>query len=586
VKGSEAKLDYFNLKMGKSDISVKGIVSDLPAILHHTGKIVTTELAVSSKNLDIFELTNTGKAGNKPVNEQIENFKVKLALKCSAKALLESPNLPIGEFFIEDLYAKMKHYPHTLHDFHADIFIDERDFRVIDFKGEIDKSDFHFSGKLYNYDLWFMDQPLGDTKIEFALNSRLMQLEDLFSYGGENYVPQDYRHEEFKNLKVHGFSALHFNKGIQSADINLDQLEANMKIHSLRFEKFSGRFHIQNQNLTIEKFTGKIGKSSVFANMTYYYGTDKNKQKQKNKLQFTAPYLDFDELFNYNPPPATAQTVNHEAGFNLFQIPFPDMDFNFNIQHLRYHRYLLDDLYLKLSSQSNHHVLIDSMSVLAAGGKINIKGDLNGSNKNKIYFNPTIKLQNVDLDKLMFKFENFGQDHLVSEQVHGKLTGRVYGQIHMHADLIPIIDDSEIHLDIQVTEGRLENYGPMLYFDDFFKDKNLHKVLFDTLSNHSDITKGITSIPRMLINSSLGFIELSGKQDMDFNFDYFMRVPIKLITTEGLNKLFGKKSSESNSEKLDEIATLDPTKKIKYVNLRMTGNPDNYKITMAKEKKK
>lgn len=588
VKGSEATLDYFNMKVGKSDISIKGVVSDLPAILHHSDQLVTTKLAISSKYLDIFELTKTGKQGNKPVNEQIENFSVKLAFKSSAKALLESPNLPIGEFFIEDLYAKMKHYPHTLHDFHADVIIDEKDFRIIDFKGEIDKSDFHFSGKLYNYDLWFKEKPLGDTKIEFSLDSRLLQLEDLFAYGGENYVPEDYRHEEFRKFKIHGFTDLHFKNGLQFADIYLDQLEATMKVHPLRFEKFSGRIHLEDQNLTIEKLAGKIGKSSFLANISYYYGNDNKSKKRSNKFTINAPHLDFDELFNYNPPPPNPKTkaVNHEMAFNIFQIPFPDMDFHFNIKHLKYHRYLLDDFYMKFRSQKNHHIFIDTMSLNAAGGFINIKGEFNGSDKNKIFFNPDIRLKNVDLDKLMFKFENFGQDHLVSEQLHGKLTGRLYGQIHMHADLIPIINDSEIHLDVEVTKGRLENYGPMLYLADFFKDKNLSKVLFDTLSNHIDITKGITSIPKMLINSSLGFIEISGKQDMDFNFEYFLRVPLKLITKAGMSKLLGKKTDEIDTEKEDEIATLDPNKKVRFINIKMSGNTDNYKITLAKEKKK
>jgi hypothetical protein len=175
---------------------------------------------------------------------------------------------------------------------------------------------------------------------------------------------------------------------------------------------------------------------------------------------------------------------------------------------------------------------------------------------------------------------------LVSEQLHGKLTGRLYGKIHMHADMIPVINDSEIHLDVEVTKGKLENYGPMLYLSDFFKDKNLSKVLFDTLSNRIDINKGVTSIPKMTINSSLGFIEISGKQDMDFNFEYFLRVPFKLITTAGMSKLFGKKSEEIDSEKEDEIATIDPNKKVKFVNIKMSGNADNYKITLEKEKKK
>ena len=38
---------------------------------------------------------------------------------------------------------------------------------------------------------------------------------------------------------------------------------------------------------------------------------------------------------------------------------------------------------------------------------------------------PDLVMNNVDLDKLLFKFENFGQDHLVSENLQGKLTSRI-----------------------------------------------------------------------------------------------------------------------------------------------------------------
>jgi hypothetical protein len=78
----------------------------------------------------------------------------------------------------------------------------------------------------------------------------------------------------------------------------------------------------------------------------------------------------------------------------------------------------LENFDVQFHTQKNHHIHIDSMRVLAAGGQIRLNGDLNGSSKRKLYFNPNMSFQNVDLDKLMFKFENFGQDHLVSEQLH------------------------------------------------------------------------------------------------------------------------------------------------------------------------
>ena len=121
LTGHEAVIKQFDIRVGKSDLSINGSISDLPAILHHTGKEVRSSLNISSRFLDIRELTAARETTNTPIDEQIENLRLNLAFKSSAKAFTESPNLPVGEFFVENLYAKFKHYPHTLHDFHADL---------------------------------------------------------------------------------------------------------------------------------------------------------------------------------------------------------------------------------------------------------------------------------------------------------------------------------------------------------------------------------------------------------------------------------------------------------------------------------
>ncbi len=586
MDGHEAKIERCNLKVGKSDISISGSISDLPAILHHTANEVKSTLSVTSTLLDIEELTSSDVKNRKAIDEQIENLSFKLQFKSSAKAFTESPHLPVGEFFIEDLYAKMKHYPHTLHDFNADVFIEEQDFKVIDFSGILDKSDFHFTGKLKNYGLWFDSIPKGDTKIEFDLTSKLLQLEDVFAYGGENYVPEDYRHEELKQLKLHGHADLHFNKALQSSDIYLEQFEASAKVHPMRIEKFKGNIHYEDEHLKIEKLSGQIGKSKFIADLNYYFGTDKTIKKRDNHLTLKSSHLDFDELFNYNPPPVSknASPVDHEAVFNIYKLPFTDMTFDVDISHLNYHRFLLNDLKAKIRIQENHYIYIDTLSLLAAGGKISIKGYFNGSDSNKIYFSPDMRMEKIDLDKLMFKFENFGQDHLVSENLHGKLSGKLTGTVRMHADMTPIIDKSELHLDIEVLEGRLEHYGPIDALSDYFKDKNLKKIMFDTLSNHIDIKNGELSFPAMTINSSLGFIDISGKQDMNLNMEYYLKIPWKMVTQVGVQKLFGKKEDKQDPGKEDEIQYKNNSKNVKYLNLKITGTPDNYKISQGKAK--
>ena len=588
LEGHEAFIKRFDARLGRSDISLKGHISDLPAIIHHTKDDVLSDLSIKSKLLDLKELTTVDSSKSKPVDEQIQNFSMRLRFKSSAKAFTESPNLPVGEFFIDELYAKFKNYPHTLHDFHADVFIDSSDFRVIDFSGLIDKSDFHFNGKLHHYDLWFQNKPSGDTKLEFDLTSKLLQLHDVFSYNGENYVPEDYRHEELSDFKLHGHVDMHFKETLKSTDLYLDDFSAKMKMHKYKFEKFKGRVHFENEHLQVQDFYAKIGKSAFEIDLNYYLGKDKAVKKRDNHFGIKASYLDMDELFAFNPPPpgATVTPEDHEKGFNIYELPFTDMSFDLNIAHLNYHRYLIHEVVGKLRTTENHYIYIDTLHMLVADGRMDMKGYFNGSDKNKIYFSPVMKMQKIDLDKLMLKFENFGQDHMVSENIHGKLNGTITGKIHVHRDMVPIIDDSEIHMDIKVTEGRLEKYAPLTAMADFFKDKNVAKVLFDTLQNHIDMNKGEISFPMMTINSSLGFMEVSGKQDMKMNMEYYFRIPMKMVTDVAKSKLFVSGSDAPvDPEQEDEIQYKDESKKIKYVNLKLTGTEGNYKVSMTKPPK-
>jgi len=582
LKGHVAKLDYLKMKLGNSDINIKGSISDLPAIIHHTAIPVTTDLKVTSKLIYIKELTS-GYKDIKPVDEQIENLSLNLKFLSSAKSITESPSLPIGEFFITDLYAKMKHYPHTLHDFHADIFVEEKDFKVMDFSGMIDKSDFHFSGKLNNYNLWFEEKMHGDTRIEFDLTSKLLQFDNLFTYGGEKFVPEDYRHEEVTNLKIHCVTDLHFKGGLHSTDFKLTELDGKMKIHPLSFENFKGRCHFEGGQLTIRDFSGKMGHSSF--NLNLDYALEKNKKGIPNQLNISGPRLDIDELMNYNESPSSQnkEKVNHNAVFSIYDFDFPAFKINADVKLLNYHNYKLSNFVTAIRMEENHMIHVDKLDFNAAGGHFDITGYLSGKDKEHIYFKPTINVRNLDLDKFMIKFDNFGQDHLVSENLHGTFSGKITGKIHLHADLVPKIDDSELNIDMTVLNGKLENYSPLLALGDYFEDKKLKQVLFDTLTNVFTLKKSVLTIPAMTINTNLGFMAISGNQKIDGNMDmnYLVGVSWKMVTQAAGKKLFGRLSKDKESE--NEIQYRQENAKLLYV--RMKGDLNNYSISVGKKSK-
>jgi len=223
----------------------------------------------------------------------------------------------------------------------------------------------------------------------------------------------------------------------------------------------------------------------------------------------------------------------------------------------------------------------------AAGGTIGLSGYFNGSDPKHIYMQPDLLIYNVDLDKLLFKFENFGQDHLVSENLQGKLTSRIKGKIRVYPDMVPDLDQSTLEMDVKVLDGRLKNYDPMLALSEYMGDKNLQNIRFDTLQNSLAIHKGKIDIPAMTIKSTLGHMQISGTHDNNENIDYQLRIPWKMIRKATWQKLFTNKTgTPNNEEQEDEITELDPNKKTKYLNLKIKGNIDDYKVSLGKKKHK
>ena len=595
MNGKQATLDEFKMLLGNSDLSMTGYISDLPAIVHHTEAPVDAHLDIQSAFFNIAEITGFSDIEKTGVDEQIEDLRVALSFKASAKDFTESKFLPKGEFFIDSLHARLKHYPHKFHDFHVDFLIDDEDLNIVDFTGFIDDSDFHLKGMVHNYGFWMQETLNGDVDLDITLTSDLLQLEDIFSYQAENYVPEEYRHEEFEKLTLHVNSSMHYkDSALHSIDLDLDRLDTKMHLHPLRFEDFKGRIHYEDERLRLEKFHGKIGRTVFDVDMDYYLGKGKSTKKLDNRLTLKANYIDYDQLFNFDSTLPTAQNTtkgeapkisSHAQAFNIYELPFTNMQFDINIDHFIRNRMDLKNINARLRTTEDHYVYVDTLSMDAAGGNFSMSGYFNGSDPNHIYLDPSLTITHLDLEKFLFKFENFGQDHLVSENLQGTVSSHIDGKIRVYPDLVPDLNQSEIHMDVTVLNGRLVNYKPMSMLSDYIGDKNLKNVRFDTLQNHLDITQGHINIPEMTIESTLGHMELAGTQDMEHNIEYYVKIPWKTVKKAAVYRLFGNKKHKDSIATDDEIIEVDPNKKVRYLNLKIYGNIDDYEISLGKDKR-
>lgn len=566
------RLEHFDAEMGESDLHLTASVSDFPAIFHGLEKPVEAKLIVKSDLLDLKEVM-----GDSTDTDLIRDLSVSLTFDAIAKDLFEFKHLPKGNFFIDDLYMKLEKFPHTFHDFHADVLIGDNELTIRDFTGEIDQTDFLFTGRVENFEKWFEKELKGKSTFDLALTSKQLIVNDLLTYDGVNYLPESYRDETLKNILLKGKLDLNYNQGLKSMAINLEQFKGNLSLHPLKLESFSGQINWENGIWKVLDFGGKMGASDFRIDLTYQ--ADSAAAKVNNAFHLRAKALDLDALLGFQ---SIEQDTNHQEAFNIFKLPFSKMDFRATIGNLKYHTYWLQEIKLQVRTDPNHMLYLDTLSMQLADGKMQMKGYFNGSDPSNIYFYSDLIADKLDIDQLLFKMENFGQDYLISENLKGKISGKISSKFKVHPDLTPILDQSEAKMDLRVYDGALVNFAPLQAMASYFADRNLNRVRFDTLSNNFELKNGALLIPKMDINSSLGFIELSGRQNLDMNMDYLISVPLSMVTQVGFRSLFGKNQNEVDPDQEDAIISRNEDRRVRFVNLRMTGTPDNYDVKLGK----
>lgn len=574
------RLEHLNFRIKDSDFHFSGELSDLPALFHKKEKPVVAKLIAKSKKINLAQLFPNTKSDS--LKEEVSDFSMQLGLETSAQELINFRYLPKGNFFIDDFYAKLSTYPHTFHDFHADIFIGEQEIRIKDFKGWIDDTDFLVTGAIKNYPKWFQEEVQGQSIFELDFASKRFVPNDLLTLRGVNYLPVSYREEVFSNVKLQAKLDLNYNGAFQSADLYLKHLEGRMKFHPLKLENFQGKLHLDKEHFKLENFGGKMGSSDFKLDMGYFFGDSKPANK-RNYLYLKAKALDLDALMGYQ---GVNVDTNHQEAFNIFDLPFKDMEFKAEVGKMYYHTVWLEKIKFRARSTAQKMLYLDTLGVEAADGKVTVKGYFNGTDPKNIYFHTDIQAQKMDLDKLLFKFTNMGQDFVINENLKGKVSGRITGKFLVYPDFTPIVDKSEAKMQLTVYQGSLVNFAPMRALSSYFSDRNLSRVRFDTLSNTFELKSGVLHIPKMNINSSLGFIELSGRQSLDMEMDYFLRIPWSLVTQVGVRALFGGKNKEEvDPDQEDAIIFRDQDRRVRFVNIHMSGSPDNYRVALRRDRK-
>lgn len=617
MKAGFVKLDSLVCNIGHSDFRLDGSLEDLPALFHNQQKPVTLNLHAHSRLAVLHELLAKDSAERND-QEELRDFNIGISLQTSVNELRHPNPLPKGQLNVHDLNLSFKKYPHDFHDFAGDLTINDTALLLRHLAGLIDSSDIRFGGKVVNYALWFQKVKKGKTTLGFDLKSHELAIADVVGPDGRKYLPKDIYNEVGTNIWLRSKMELRYDSVFQFANIKIANISAAFQQHPYRLDSISGNVKFGTDNfLKIDTLKGKIGNSDFNLSMRLYTGKDTTRRKKENYFRLACNLLDADQINSYvasveqeeqslaaldaQSAATDAQSATdssriiltssagtpsaHARAFNIFQIPFIDFNAAIHIGHLRYNHLGIRNFNAIGRMTANQHLYLDTLTMDIAGGSINASGQFDGSNPAKIMLHSKINAEDVNIEKLLLKLDYLGQDYVINRNLRGSLSGQIQTDMQVHPDLTPLMENTHARIDLEIINGVLINFAPMQALSSYFGDKNLMMVRFDTLRNSLTFQNGILYIPDMNINSSLGYMEIAGQQSMDMHMEYFLRIPLKLVTQAGFHMLFGKKKEEVDPDQVDAIEYRDKEKKFRCMNLKIIGTPDDYKVSLGKAKK-
>lgn len=326
---------------------------------------------------------------------------------------------------------------------------------------------------------------------------------------------------------------------------NFELIDADLDLSAsqLALRSFNGMFHFDNHDLGITRFSGKIGGSDFelkgyFKNFISYVLLDH--QILKVKANFQSDFIDLDEILSKGMvTEEESQEEKKEDSYSFRLSPYLAYDLDCDIKKLKIRR--LRDSYvgenfkgrLSLKSQVLNYQNI-KMSV--AGGELTFNGVVNAMDSTRVHVRNNTDVKNIEVKKVFYLLENFGQTFITDKNLSGKLTANAETLMNFDDHLVLDLNSIKTMAEVNITNGALLNFEPMTELGDFLKKKkfkrylkssDFSKVSFSRLSNTIFIDRQLITIPEMLIQTDVASdMTINGSHSFGNDMNYHVNFPL------------------------------------------------------------
>jgi hypothetical protein len=173
------------------------------------------------------------------------------------------------------------------------------------------------------------------------------------------------------------------------------------------------------------------------------------------------------------------------------------------------------------------HVHLKNASLKHADGKLSVSGDLDQGGGER-QFNVKADVAGVDVSQLLATFDNFGQDALTAQNIHGliSLNANLKGKLSKTFGLERQSLTGDLQFDVH--KGALVSFTPLVKVGRYiFKRRNLSNLRFEVLKATFHLANDMVVIEPMEVRSSALSLNLVGVYGLQKGTDISFRVPLR-----------------------------------------------------------
>ena len=202
------------------------------------------------------------------------------------------------------------------------------------------------------------------------------------------------------------------------------------------------------------------------------------------------------------------------------------IELTLNAPILRYRKLVANNANASVTLLQDRYIL-NNVSMQANGGGMNIKGQLLNNSGPSHTANLNVDVNNVDVKKLFFTFNNFGQDGIVSTNLQGQLTAKVAASLNINDEGEVLPASANGNVSFSLKNGALNNFEPIKKIQSFiFKKRDFDNITFAELKDNLTIKNGDIKLNRMEIQSSVLTLFVEGIYSKKSGSDLSIQIPL------------------------------------------------------------